>query len=98
MGHFIVDDLGPGYNTKADSMLRMKRMGGAGTPKFILTDETIPAGAEPRAELARMMTSHPQFARSTVNMFWPKLIVFGILHPVDALHLTPHDPHNLPQP
>ena len=28
MGHFIVDDLAPGYDTKGDSMLRMARFGG----------------------------------------------------------------------
>ena len=39
MGHFIVDDFAPGYDTKSDSMLRMKRLGGPNSPKFILTDE-----------------------------------------------------------
>ena len=36
MGHFMVDDVGTGYNTKADSMLRIERTGGPNTPKFIL--------------------------------------------------------------
>src|SRR5437879_4123109 len=40
MGHSLVDDLAPGYNTKADSMLRMKRFGGPAKPKFLLNDET----------------------------------------------------------
>ena len=96
MGHSLVDDLAAGYNTKADSMLRMKRMGGAGTPKFILTDETVAAGAEPRAELARMLTSHPQFARATVNMYWAKLMGFGIVEPVDEFDLARQDPKNVP--
>jgi len=96
MGHFIVDDLASGYNTKADSMLRMKRMGGPGTPKFILDDETIPAGAEPRDELARMITSHPQFARATVNLYWSKLMGFGIVEPVDEFDLARQDPRNVP--
>jgi hypothetical protein len=97
MGHFLVDDLAPGYNTKADSMLRMKRLGGQGAPKFILSDETIPAGAEPRAELARMMTSHPQFARATVNLYWSKLMGFGIVEPVDEFDLARQDPRNVPE-
>ena len=59
MGHFMVDDLGAGYNTKADSMLRTKRTGGPDTPKFLLTDETPKADGEPREELGRMITSNP---------------------------------------
>jgi hypothetical protein len=97
MGHFVVDDLAPGYDTKADSMLRMKRLGGPGTPKFILSDEKIAAGAEPREELARMMTSHPQFARATVNLYWSKLMGFGIVEPVDEFDLARQDPKNVPE-
>jgi len=96
MGHFLVDDLAPGYDTKADSMLRMKRFGGPGTPKFILNDETGNPGAEPRAELARMMTSHPQFARATVNLYWSKLMGVGIVEPVDEFDLARQDPKNVP--
>ena len=36
MGHFMVDDLGAGYNTKADSMLRTKRTGGRIRRSFCL--------------------------------------------------------------
>jgi hypothetical protein len=97
MGHFVVDDLAAGYNTKADSMLRMKRLGGPGTPKFILNDETIQAEAEPRAELARIITSHPQFARATVNLYWSKLMGFGIVEPVDEFDLARQDPKNVPE-
>ncbi len=59
MGHFLVDDLAPGYDTKGDSMLRIKRAGGPAQPKFLLTDEASRPGAEPREELARMLTGHP---------------------------------------
>jgi hypothetical protein len=96
MGHFIVDDLAPGYDTRGDSMLRIKRFGGASTPKFLLTDEVAKSGVEPRAELARMLTSHPQFARATVNLFWSKLMGFGIVEPVDEFDLARQDPANLP--
>ena len=39
MGLITVDDLGKGYNTKEESMLRMRRTGGPNAAKFILTDE-----------------------------------------------------------
>jgi hypothetical protein len=97
MGHFIVDDLAGGYNSKADSMLRMKRLGGPSSPKFILTDEAAGAGGEPREELARMMTSHPQFARATVNLYWSRLMGFGIVEPVDEFDLARQDPKNVPE-
>ena len=38
-------------------MLRMKRSGGPSTPKFMLTDEGREPDADPREELARMLTS-----------------------------------------
>jgi hypothetical protein len=52
MGHFLVDDMAAGYDTKAESMLRPKRSGGPTTPKFILTDEPANPAADPREELA----------------------------------------------
>ncbi len=97
MGHFLVDDFGGPYNTKAESMLRTKRSGGPNTPKFVLTNATVPAEAEPRAELGRMLTSHPQFARATVNMFWAKLMGIGIVDPYDEFDLLRLDPNNLPK-
>jgi hypothetical protein len=97
MGHFSVDDLGPGYDTKADSMLRIKRWGGPSAPKFVLTDEAARTKAHPRDELARMTTAHPQFARATVNLFWAKLMGFGIVEPVDEFDLARQDPENVPQ-
>jgi hypothetical protein len=96
MGHFIVDDHGAGYNTRAESMLRLKRFGGPGTPKFVLTNEAPRTGAHPRAELARMTTSHPQFSRATVNMFWAKLMGVGIVDPYDEFDLARQDPKDLP--
>jgi hypothetical protein len=96
MGHFGVDDLGPGYDTRADSMLRIKRWGGPGTPKFVLTDEAAKPGADPRDELARMTTAHPQFARATVNLFWAKLMGFGLVEPLDEFDLARQDPAHVP--
>ncbi|MEJ7607189.1 MAG: DUF1553 domain-containing protein [Bryobacteraceae bacterium] len=97
MGHFMVDDLASGYQTKSESMLRMKRFGGPSTPKFILTNETPRPGRHERAELARMLTSHPQFARATTNMFWAKLMGVGIVDPFDEFDLARQDPNNLPE-
>lgn len=97
MGHFSVDDASAGYDTKGDSMLRIKRFGGANSPKFILTDELARANAEPREELGRLMTAHPQFARATTNMFWAKLMGIGLVEPFDEFDLARLDPKNLPQ-
>lgn len=98
MGHFIVDDLAPGYNAKSDSILRIKRSGGATPlPKFLLTDEAARPGADPRDELARLLTSHHQFARATVNLYWSKLMGFGIVEPADEFDLARQDPKNVPQ-
>ena len=49
MGHFVVDDLAPGYDTKSSSMLRIERSGGPSQPKFMLTDE-LPRRAPNRAK------------------------------------------------
>lgn len=97
MGHFMVDDYGPGYNTKGDSMLRIKRFGGPADPRFILTGEAARASVMPREELARMLTAHPQFARATANMFWARLMGFGIVEPFDEFDLARQDPANLPK-
>jgi hypothetical protein len=96
MGHFIVDDLGRGYDTKSQSMLRIERSGGPSQPKFMLTDELPRAGAEPREELARLLTRHPQFARATVNLYWSKLMGVGIVEPADEFDLARQDPKHVP--
>lgn len=96
MGHFYIDDGGAGYDTKAESMLRNRRSGGANSPRFILSGEAARAGAEPREELGRMLTGHPQFARAAVNMFWAKLMGVGLVDPYDEFDLARLDPRNLP--
>lgn len=96
MGHFIVDDLAPGYDTKGGSMLRTPRWGGANAPAFPLTGEKPRPGAEPREELGRMLTAHPQFARATVNLFWARLMGRGIVDPYDEFDLARQDPRTIP--
>ena len=97
MGHFIVDDLAAGYDTEGDTMLRVPRLGGPDTPKFMLTGESPAPGAHARTELARMLTSHPQFSRAAVNLFWSKMMGFGIVEPVDEFDVARLDPDNLPE-
>lgn len=97
MSHFIVDDLATGYDTKGDTMLRMARLGGPDTTKFILTDEEPSPEAAPRDELARMVTEHDQFSRATVNLFWAQLMGFGFVEPYDEFDLARQDPDDLPE-
>lgn len=97
MGHFVVDDLATGYNTKGQSMLRTPRWGGASNPVFPLTREAAKPGAEPREELARMLTAHPQFARATVNLFWARMMGQGIVDPYDEFDLARQDPRKIPE-
>jgi len=97
MGHFVVDDLAPGYDTKGGSMLRTPRWGGSNQPAFPLSGEKAKAGAEPREELARMLTAHPQFARATVNLFWARLMGKGIVDPYDEFDLARQDPRTIPE-
>jgi uncharacterized protein YukE len=96
-GEFLIDDANPGYDTKGASMIRVPRFGGPGDPAFILTGEKPRAGAEPKEEMARMLTSHPQFARAAVNLFWSRLMGFGIVEPYDEFDLARQDPKNLPE-
>lgn len=93
----IVDDAAKKYETKSASMIRVPRFGGPGAePAFILTGERPQPGEEPREALGRMLTAHPQFARATANMFWAKLMGFGIVEPFDDFDLARQDPKNLP--
>lgn len=96
-GEFMIDDENPGYDTKGKSMIRVPRFGGPNTPAFILTGEQPKPGAEPRQELGRMITSNPQFARATVNMFWAKMMGFGIVEPFDEFDLARLDPKTTPE-
>jgi hypothetical protein len=95
-GEFLIDDHNPGYNTKGGSMIRVPRFGGPGDPAFILTGEKPKPNADARDEMGRMITAHPQFARATVNLFWARLMSFGIVEPFDEFDLARQDPKNVP--
>ena len=96
-GEFLIDDANAGYNTKGASMIRVPRFGGDADPAFILTGEQPRTGAEAREELGRMLTAHPQFARAAVNLFWSRLMGFGIVEPFDEFDLARQDPAHVPE-
>jgi hypothetical protein len=96
-GEFLIDDLAPGYDTEGASMVRVPRWGGEESPSFFLTGEEPQPGEHPRDALARMLTSHPQFARATVNTVWKQLMGYGIVEPFDEFDLARQDPAALPE-
>jgi hypothetical protein len=97
-----VDDLGTGYNTGDDwpyytpAEGRFPRDGRSYEPAFLLTGEKPKPGEDPRKALARILPSHIQFARATVNMIWAKLMVVGLVEPIDGFDLNRLDPKNPP--
>ncbi|MCS7026617.1 MAG: DUF1549 and DUF1553 domain-containing protein [Bryobacteraceae bacterium] len=90
-GEFMIDDENPGYDSKGKSMIRVPRFGGPSLPAFILTGEQPRQGEPPREALGRMLTTHPQFARATANLFWSRLMGFGIVEPYDEFDLVRYD-------
>ncbi|MCW5983073.1 MAG: DUF1549 domain-containing protein [Bryobacteraceae bacterium] len=95
-GEFLIDDGNPGYDSRGASMIRVPRFGGAASPAFILTGEAPRAVVEPREEMGRMLTAHPQFARAAANMFWWRLMGRGIVEPYDEFDLDRQDPDRVP--
>ncbi len=88
---------GPGYRMEAPSVLRTERDKKADVyPEFLLTKERPAARVNPRAEFARMITGHPQFAKATVNLIWAKLMTVGIVDPPLNWDLDRQDPKNPP--
>lgn len=95
-GEFLIDDNNPGYNTKGPSMIRTPRWGGSNEAAFLLTGEHPKPGEDARDALGRLITSNPQFARATVNLFWARLMGFGIVEPFDEFDLARQDPQHVP--
>jgi len=96
---YLIDDKErDGYSAAAKSYVRVLRSGeGMIEPRFILNGERPQPGQPLRAELARILTAHPQFARATVNRFWAELVGVGIVDPVDEFDLSRLDPENIPE-
>jgi hypothetical protein len=65
-------------------------------PAFYLTGETPQAGKPLRAEYARMLTAHPQFARASVNYLFKEMFGIGIVEPANGFDLYRLDPNALP--
>ncbi len=65
-------------------------------PAFYLTGETPAPGKPLRAEYARMLTSHPQFARAAVNYVFKEMFGIGIVDPPDNFDLVLQDPNAVP--
>jgi hypothetical protein len=65
-------------------------------PAFYLTGEKPQAGKPLRAEYARMLTAHPQFARASANFLFKEMFGIGIVDPADNFDLLLQDPNNLP--
>jgi hypothetical protein len=94
---YSIDDRGPGYDTSARTVVRVPRGGkGMAEPVFLFTGEKPRPGVPLRAEYARMLTSHPQFARMAVNRIWAEMFGVGIVDPPEDFDLARQDPANLP--
>lgn len=92
---YTVDDVGPDYDPKAESIVRVPRRGGDASARFILSGEKPNAGENQRDALARIMTNHPQFRRAFANRIWAEFMGFGIVEPVDDFDLLkPDQPSN----
>ncbi|MBI1790717.1 MAG: DUF1549 domain-containing protein [Acidobacteria bacterium] len=94
---YTVDDLAPGYDTRAESILRIPRSGGSGKPRFLLSGEEPRPGRNERDELARLLTGHIQFSRAFANRVWAELMGFGIVEPVDEFDLARYDRRRVPK-
>ena len=87
---------GTGYNSTAPSAVRVPRFQTDVSPEFILNGEKPRPGKNPRQEFARILTSHPQFARATVNLMWAELMGVGIVDPPFGWDLDRQDPKHPP--
>ena len=94
---FSLLDNGKGYyDTMRSSVLRIPRYKADVSPRFLLTGEKPQPGERWRDAYARMLTSHPQFARATVNLIWAELMGVGIVDPPLEFDLARQDPNNPP--
>ena len=74
----------------------MHRSGEPVQPTFMLSGEPADLIRPLRAQFAKMLTSHPQFAKATANLFWKEFFGLGIVEPVDGFDLARQDPANPP--
>jgi hypothetical protein len=93
---FALTEDGKGYDLTRKSVVRPARFPANVTPVFLLTGEKPRPDENPREAYARMLTSSPQFAKATVNLFWAELMGVGIVDPPFAFDLDRQDPGNPP--
>jgi hypothetical protein len=95
---YSIDDNGPGYDPSARTVVRVDRRGKPGLldPVYMFSGERPDPAKHPRPELARMLTSDPQFARATVNLLWSEMFGVGIVEPIFSWDLARMDPKNPP--
>lgn len=95
---FRVNDSAKGYDLATKSVVRLPRYKADLTPTFILDGAKFEpkAGETERQQYARLLTSHPQFARATVNLFWAELMGKGIVDPPFGFDMDRQDPANPP--
>lgn len=93
---FPVQDAPHRYDLKYPSVKRMKRYAADTTPTFLLDGEQARPEEDLRRAYARMLTSHPQFARATANLVWTELMGVGIVDPPFEFDLARQDPDNPP--
>ena len=95
---FAVLDDKPRFDLKYPSVKRVQRYPKDTSPVFLLSGEAPREGESPRHAYARMLTSHPQFARTAVNLIWSELMGVGIVDPPFEFDLDRQDPKNPPPP
>ncbi|MEZ5364017.1 MAG: DUF1553 domain-containing protein [Bryobacterales bacterium] len=93
---FVIRDTAKGYDLTTRSALRPPRYKADVAPRFLLDGEAPRKGESLRQAYARILTSRPQFARATVNLFWAELMGEGIVDPPMDFDLARQDPKNPP--
>lgn len=84
------------YDLEYPSVKRVGRYRADTAPKFLLGEQTARAGEPLRHSYARMLTSHTQFARATVNLLYSELMGIGIVDPPFEFDLDRQDPKSPP--
>jgi hypothetical protein len=99
--YILTDGTTGGYTLNTTTGNRPARQPAAGQPKtaspaFYLTGEAPQPDKPLRAEFARMLTAHPQFARAAVNYVWKEMFGIGLVEPAGGFDLMRQDPDNVP--
>lgn len=93
---FTVKDTEDGYDITTKSALRPNRYKADLTPTFFMNGEQPKPGENRRQAYARLLTSDPQFARATVNLFWTEIVGEGFIEHPFGFDLARQDPANPP--